>query len=78
MHHGNDALLNGPVCPLGNTILLRSIPGTVLSLDPLINAECLKFSRHVLPSLVISQGAQPLTSDVLCPSLELLESSKGF
>src|SRR5580693_10599728 len=44
----------------------------------MIDAECLKLSRHVLPTLVITQCAQSLTSDVLSPSLELRERSKCF
>ena len=59
-------------------ILLRSVPDSVLSLDAMIDAESLKLSRHVFPTLVIAQGAQPFTSDVLSPRFELLECSKGL
>jgi hypothetical protein len=40
--------------------------------------ECLKLPRHVLPTLVIPQSAQFRSSDILSPSLELLECSKGL
>ena len=42
----------------------------------MINAKGLKFSRHVFATLIIAQRAQSLTSDVLSPCLELLESSE--
>jgi hypothetical protein len=67
------------IMPSSIVLLARSaIPDSVLPLDAMIDAECLKLPRHVLPTLVITQCAQSLTSDVLSPSLELLESSKCF
>jgi len=65
MEHRDDALLNRLVSPLCYTILLRPISDYVLPLDAIINAECLKLSRHVFPT-------------VLSPCLELLERSKGL
>jgi hypothetical protein len=44
----------------------------------MINAECIKLSRHVFTTLIIAQRAQSLTSDILSPCFELLESSKRF
>ena len=64
------------IAPLCNTILLRAIPDSVLSLDAMINAECLP--GHVLSTRVIPQSAQFRPSDILSPSLELLEYSKGL
>ena len=66
------------IAPLCNTILLRAIPDSVLSLDAMINAECLRLPGHVLSTLVIPQSAQFRPSDILSPSLELLECSKGL
>jgi hypothetical protein len=46
----------------------------------MLNAECLKLNIHVLPTLVIHvipQSAQFRSSDILSPSLELLECSKS-
>jgi hypothetical protein len=51
---------------------------SVLPLNAMINAECLKILRHVLPTLVITQCAQSVTSNVLSPSLELCECSEHF
>ena len=48
----------------------------MLPLDAFINAECLKLGGHVLPTLVIPQTAQFHSSEILCPSFELLKSSK--
>ena len=44
----------------------------------MLNAEHLKLPGHVLSTLVIPQGAQFRPSDILSPSLELLECSKGL
>jgi hypothetical protein len=44
----------------------------------MVNAECLELSRHIFTTLIIVQRAQSLTSDILSPCLELLESSKHF
>jgi hypothetical protein len=44
----------------------------------MINAECLKLSKHALIILIVPQRAQPFTGDILSPSPELLESSKHF
>jgi hypothetical protein len=74
----DDTLFNRPISPLCYTILLRPIPDCVLSLDAMINAECLKLSRHVFSTLIIAQGAHPFASESLSPCLELLEGSKGF
>ena len=54
------------------------IPDSVLSLDAILNAEHLKLPGHVLSTLVIPQGAQFRPSDILSPSFELLEGSKGL
>ena len=78
MEHRDDVFFNHPVSPLCYTILLGPISDCVLPLDAMINAECLKLSRHVFPTLIVAQGAHPLTSDVLSPCLELLERSNGL
>ena len=78
MQHGDDAFLQCPISPFSNTILLGAIPSTVLSLDAMINTKGLKFPEHVLAPLVIVQTAQSLSSDIFCPCLKLLESSKGL
>ena len=44
----------------------------------MINAEGLKLPRHVLAALVVTQTAQPLSSDIFRPFLKVLESSKGL
>ena len=76
--HGDNTLFHRPITPLCNTILLRLIPDSVLSLDAMINAEHLKLPGHVLSTLVIPQSAQFRPSDILSPSFELLEGSKGL
>ena len=73
-----NTLIHRPIAPFCNTILLRVIPDSVLSLDAMLNAECLKLPGHVLSTLVIPQSAQFCPSDILSPSLELLECSKGL
>jgi len=50
----------------------------MLPLNAIIDAECLEVSRHVFTTLIIAQAAQSFTSDVLSPSLELLECSERF
>ena len=78
IEHGNQTFFHHPIGPL-YTILLRAISDSVLSLDAMVNAECLKLSRHVLPTFVIiPQSAQLCFSEVLSPSFELLESCKGL
>ena len=59
-------------------ILLRVIPDTVLPLDAMLNAEHLKLPGHVLSTLVIPQGAQFRSSNILSPSFELFECGKGL
>ena len=76
--HGDNTFFHRPVAPLCYTILLRAIPDSVLSLDAMLNAECLKLPGHVLSTLVIPQGAQLCSSDILSPSFELFECSKGL
>ena len=44
----------------------------------MLNAERLKLPRDVLSTLVIPQSAQFRSSDILSPSFELLECSKGL
>ena len=75
--HGDNPFFHRPVAPLCNTILLRAIPDSVLTLDAL-NAEHLKLPGHVLSTLVIPQGAQCCPGDILSPSFELLECSKSL
>src|SRR6266404_1089247 len=76
MKHGNHTFLHCPVRSFCHSILLRSISDRMLPVYALINAECLKLGGHVLPTLVIPQSAQFRSSEVLCPDLVLLESSK--
>ena len=76
--HGDNTLFHRPITPLCNTILLKAIPDSVLSLDAMLNAEHLKLPGHVLSTLVIPQSAQFCPSVILSPSLELLECSKGL
>ena len=77
-HKAWRPLFHCPIVPLCNTILPRAIPDSVLSLDAMLNAEHLKLPGHVLSTLVIPQSAQFRPSDILSPSLELLEGSKGL
>ena len=76
--HGDNTLFHHPIAPLCNTILLWVIPDSVLSLDAMLDAECLKPPGHVLSTLVIPQSAQFHPSDSLSSSPELLECSKGI
>jgi hypothetical protein len=78
IEHRDNTFLHHPVSSLCNTILLGTIPDTMLPLNAMIYAECLKLSRHVLATLIVAQAAQPFTSDILSPSPKLLESSKIF
>ena len=76
--HGDNPFFHCPIAPLCNTILLRAIPDSVLSLDAMLNAEHLTLPRHVLSTLIVPQSAQFHPSDILSPSLELLECMKDL
>ena len=76
--HGDNTFFHRSIAPLCYTILLRAIPDSVLSLDAILNAECLKLLEHILSTLIIPQSTQFHPSDILSPSLELLECMKGL
>jgi hypothetical protein len=78
MQHGDNAFFQCSISPFSNTILLGAILSTVLSLDPIVNAEGFKLPEHVLATLIIIQAAQSLPSDVFHPCLELLKGTEGL
>ncbi|EGN91056.1 hypothetical protein SERLA73DRAFT_81316 [Serpula lacrymans var. lacrymans S7.3] len=66
------------VCSLCHTILLRTIPGGMLSDNPMIICELLKFLGHVLSPFVIAQSLDFTLQLSLSISLESLESIKDI
>jgi hypothetical protein len=78
VEHGDDALLYGPVGTLRDSILLRPGPDRVLSLDPMLWTEVIHLCAHILPSLVLPQSLDLVSSLSLSPSLELLEVEECF
>ena len=61
---------------LSNTILMRFISNSVLSVDSSSCTELFPFSRHVLSSFIITGSLDLHSQLVLCIGLVVLEGSK--
>ena len=76
IEHSSNALCKCPIGSLSNTILMRFISNSVLSVDSSSCTELVPFLRHVFSSLIITSSLDLHSQLVLCIGLVVFEGSK--